>query len=165
MRVLIATASKHGATAEIGQIVAAVLREAGHEVATSPPESVETIDDYDAVVLGSAVYAGRWLDSARAFVTRHDRELAGKPVWLFSSGPIGDPPLPAGDAPEPLAIAHRIGAREHRTFGGRIDRSGLGLMERAITRVLKAPDGDFRDVAEIRAWATTIAAALTPELV
>lgn len=165
MRTLVTTASKHGATAEIGEIVATVLREAGHDVTIRSPESIETIDGYDAVIVGSAVYAGRWLDTARAFIDRHDRELAAKPVWLFSSGPIGDPPLPAGDAPEPLAIAERSGAREHRTFGGRVDRSSLGFMERAITRVLKAPEGDFRDVAEIRAWAGTIAAALTPQLV
>lgn len=163
MKFLVTVASRHGATAEIGDTIAAVLREAGHEVETPAPETVATLDGYDAIVLGSAVYAGRWLDPARAFVQRHATALATRPVWLFSSGPIGEPPMPEGELPEALALADRIGARGHRSFAGRLDRSRLGFVERAITGALHAPEGDFRSWDSIRTWAGEIAGVLAGE--
>jgi menaquinone-dependent protoporphyrinogen oxidase len=160
MRVLVTVASKHGATGEIGEIIAGVLRDAGMEVESHPPEAVRTLEGTDAVVLGSAIYAGRWLEPARAFAKRHADGLVERPVWLFSSGPIGDPPMPAEEPTEPLALAQELGAREHRIFAGRLDRSQLGFMERTITRALKAAEGDFRDLDAIRGWADGIAAEL-----
>ncbi len=160
MHVLVTVASKHGATAEIGEIIARVLRDAGHAVTTTAPELVTDLRAYDAVVLGSAVYAGRWLGAARDVAERHADELAERPTWLFSSGPIGDPPLPDGDAPEGMALAERLGARDHRTFAGRLDRDRLGFVERTVTRALRAPDGDFRDWEAVRSWADGIAAVL-----
>jgi hypothetical protein len=56
-----------------------------------PPEAVDSVEDYDAVILGSAVYTGRWLAPARDFAIRFRDPLATRPVWLFSSAPVGDP--------------------------------------------------------------------------
>ena len=89
MRVLVTVASKYGATQAIGDVVASTLVDAGLEVMWLAPDDVEQIDDVDAVVLGSAVYMGRWMAEARAFVTRFESDLASRPVWLFSSGPLG----------------------------------------------------------------------------
>ena len=77
MRVLVTAATKYGATAEIAQAIAAVLGEHGLEVTVLPPEQVEEVEGYDAVVVGSAVYAGHWLKPARELVERHAGELAG----------------------------------------------------------------------------------------
>jgi menaquinone-dependent protoporphyrinogen oxidase len=161
MKVLVAVASKHGATGEIGAIIGGVLGGAGLDVESRDPAGVTELEEYAAVVLGSAIYAGRWLEPARAFADRHAAALAERPTWLFSSGPIGDPPMPQGEVPEALALVDRIGARAHRSFSGRLDRSRLGFLERTVTRALKAPDGDFRNLDEIRAWADEIAADLT----
>lgn len=82
------------------------------------------------------------------------------PVWLFSTGPVGDPLKP--DAP-PADVAPMIelsGAREHRLFGGRLDRRQLGFAEKAMVRMAGAADGDHRPWGEIEAWAEEIAAAL-----
>ncbi len=94
MRVLISAASKHGSTAEIAESIGRVLRSAGLETIVMSPEKVASLGPYDAVVLGSAVYVGRWMDSATAFATRHEIVLKRRPVWLFSSGPLGEPPQP-----------------------------------------------------------------------
>jgi menaquinone-dependent protoporphyrinogen oxidase len=161
MKVLVTVASKHGATAEIGDLIALSLREAGHDVVSVAPEVVTALDPYDAVVLGSAIYAGRWLPAARDFVDRHAVPLAQRPVWVFSSGPIGHPPLPEGEPPEDAAAADRVNARGHRSFAGRLDRGQLGFMERTLTRALHAPEGDFRDWEAIRAWSAEIAESLS----
>lgn len=90
MRVLVTAASKHGATAEIAVAIAQSIEETGHHAVVARPEEVLSIEGYEAVVLGSAVYAGHWLEESRGFVKRHRAALAELPVWLFSSGPIGD---------------------------------------------------------------------------
>jgi menaquinone-dependent protoporphyrinogen oxidase len=163
MKILVTVASKHGATGEIGEIVAEVLRRAGLQVETRTPEAVPNLDGFDAVILGSGVYAGRWLGPARDLAHRLEADLLTRRVWLFSSGPVGDPPLPEADPAEALALADRLGARDHRSFAGRLDRSQLGFVERTITKAVKAAEGDFRDVEAIRRWADEIAHALTAE--
>jgi menaquinone-dependent protoporphyrinogen oxidase len=160
MKLLVTVASKHGATGEIGEIVSSVLRDAGHDVDSRPPHEVDSLDGYNAVVLGSAIYAGRWMDSARRFVDRHAGALTTIPVWLFTSGPIGDPPLPADEAAETAAVAERVRALGRRSFAGRLDQASLGFLERTVTKALRAPNGDFRDWEAIRAWADEIAGAL-----
>jgi menaquinone-dependent protoporphyrinogen oxidase len=161
MRVLVVAASKYGATAEIATAIGERLERQGCEVTVAAPEQVASVDGYDAAVIGSAVYAGHWLRPARELVERLGDELRSLPVWLFSSGPIGDPPKPEEDPVDVAAIVAATGAREHQVFAGRIDRRRLSFPERAITVALRVPDGDFRDWTAIRAWATTIAQALS----
>ena len=112
------------------------------------------------VMVGSAVYAGRWMEEARRFAQRHHEQLRGRPVWLFSSGPIGVPLAPAEESADALKLVGELTARGHQTFAGRIDPSALGWVERTITRMVKAPDGDFRDWEAVRSWADDIARAL-----
>ncbi len=160
MRILVSTASKHGSTAEIGREIAGVLTEAGLEVDVVAPDGVKSLDGYDAVVLGSAIYVGQWLAPARDLVERLADELTARPVWLFSSGPIGDPPKPEEDPDEIAELLEITHARAHVTFAGKVDRSELGLGEKVIVAAVRTPEGDFRPWADVRAWATGIAEAL-----
>lgn len=157
MRVLVTTASRHGATAEIARTVSSVIAERGFDVETLPPDEISAVDGFDAVVLGSAVYMGRWLEPARAFAKRFETDLKDRPVWLFSSGPIGNPPKPDADSPDAVAAATTVAATEHRRFAGAICKDRLSLAERAVVRAVKAGDGDYRDWEAIRAWAGGIA--------
>jgi menaquinone-dependent protoporphyrinogen oxidase len=157
MRILVTVASRHGATREIGTMVADVLRAAGHVVDEVEPEEVEAVDRYDAVVLGSAVYAGRLGVGLRDLVERQAGQLQARPVWLFWSGPVGRPVVPP-TAPEDVGVlAARTGAVSPQCFGGRLDERALGLAERALVAMIDAEPGDFRDAEEIRAWATGVA--------
>ena len=160
MNVLVAAASDHGSTAEIASAIGEALGERGLAVTVAPVEEVESVDGYDAFVIGSAVYAGHWLKRARVFVEHHAHVLSTRPLWLFSSGPIGNPPKPKEEAVDVLPLATAVQARSHRVFGGKLDRSTLGFAERAIATALRAPEGDFRDFAEIRGWALGIAESL-----
>lgn len=165
MRVLVSVASRHGATDEIGHRIAAALQDAGLTVIAVAPEAVVSVDSYDAVVLGSGIYAGRWLTAAKDFVQRNREALPAKRVWLFSSGPVGDPPKPLEDPSDLAEIKAATGAIEHRLFAGRLDRDTLGFGEKVIVAAVRAPDGDFRPWDEIDAWAAGIAKALMPEAV
>lgn len=161
MKVLVTAASKHGATAQIADAIATELATAGLDVTVLPPDEVADVSGFNAAIVGSGVYAGHWLDAAKRLVERHAPALAAMPVWLFSSGPIGDPPKPDEDPVDVSALIGAIGAREHRLFAGQLAKSDLGFAERAIVLALRAPEGDFRDWDAIGAWARSIAAALT----
>jgi menaquinone-dependent protoporphyrinogen oxidase len=171
MKVLVSAASRHGATAEIAEEIGHVLRDAlddrggGDDVTVDVrlAEGVSSVEDYDAIVLGSAVYAGHWLEPARELAKNHAEVLAARPTWLFSSGPIGDPPKPEEDPVDVAPILEAIGAREHQVFSGRMEKRELGFAERAIVLALRAPEGDFRDWDAIRRWAEGIADALRTE--
>jgi menaquinone-dependent protoporphyrinogen oxidase len=160
MKVLVTAASKHGATAGIAEAIKQTLSAHGVDATLAPIEDIHSVDGYQAVIIGSGVYAGRWLKPARELVKRHEAELKKRKVWLFSSGPVGDPPKPVEESPEFAQITLSTGAVEHRIFSGKVDPKVLSLPERAMVAALHAPTGDFRDFDEIREWAAGIAASL-----
>lgn len=163
--ILVTYASKHGATAGIAEKIGEVLREEGLTVDLEPVDRVGDLEPYAAVVLGSAVYVGRWRKEAAAFLKERESELAGRPVWLFSSGPTGEnDPVEAMDGwrfPERLkSVADRIGPKDVAVFHGAIDTGTLNVIERAAVKKVDAPVGDFRDWSVIAEWARSIAASL-----
>ena len=162
MRILVTAASRHGSTGEIAQELGKALRGAlpGMGVDVVPLTRVGSFDGYDAVVLGSAVYFGRWLDEARWQVTAHADALRERPVWLFSSGPIGSPPFPPDEPHDVLPLSQLVGARGHQVFAGRLDKDLLSFGERAMVTAMRAPLGDFRDWDAVRAWAGEVAGRL-----
>ena len=91
MKLLVTAATEHGATGEIAQAIGEVLTERGLTTEIIAPADVGDVEPYDAVVLGSATYTGHWLEPVMALVDRSGGALATRPVWLFSSGPVGDP--------------------------------------------------------------------------
>ncbi len=166
--ILVAYASKYGATAEIAQRVGEVLRDYGLITNVIPADQVDALDSYRAVVLGSAVYAGQWRKEAVSLLEQNEQLLTARPVWFFSSGPTGEGDASAlmngwlfPEAQQP--IADRIRPRGIAFFHGAIDIKKLGFAERLIVKGLKAPVGDFRDWDAIAAWATEIGKQLKRE--
>lgn len=160
MRAVVIAASRHGSTTQIAEAIVGVLNDRGVDAAVRAPEEVTRLGDVDAVVLGSAVYAGHWLKPAMDLVDRLAPELSDRAVWLYSSGPIGDPPKPEEDPVDVAEVMDATKAREHRVFAGRLVRRQLSFAEKAIAVALRAPEGDFRDWDAIRSWASQIADAL-----
>lgn len=159
--ILVAYASKHGATAGIASRIAERLSERGHDALARPVDAIDSLAGAEAVVLGSAVYAGSWRKEAVGFVDRFRAELAGIPVWLFSSGPLGDHVVDLEEQPRQLAeIRRSIEPIDHRTFFGALDMRTLSFGERMIVKAVKAPAGDFREWDVIETWADGIDVAL-----
>jgi menaquinone-dependent protoporphyrinogen oxidase len=159
MRVLITYATRHGSTTGIAEALGAEMVNAGLDVDVRPMAEVDRLGDYQAVVLGSAVYVGRWLPEAVSFIEERAVTLAERPVWLFSSGPVGEPePKPAGDPEGVAELVDLISARDHRVFAGKIDRAELSFGEKVIVSVVRAPEGDFRDFSAIATYAREIVA-------
>ncbi len=158
-RVLVAYASKLGSTAEIADSIAATLRSAGLDAAATAARDVTDLTAFDAVILGSALYAAHWQRDANRFVSRHRAALQERPLWLFSSGPL-DRRLAAADLPigqHAAEITADLAPRGHRTFGGRLEADAPGVDPHLLAT---HPIGDFRDWAVITDWAASIAVEL-----
>jgi menaquinone-dependent protoporphyrinogen oxidase len=164
-KVLVAYASKQGATAEIAEKIGDIIRDAGLVVDVFPAGQVRDPGVYDAIVLGSAVYYGRWQKDAVSFLKRNEKVLADLPVWFFSSGPVGE-----GDPVELLdgwrfpalqqEIADRIQPRGIIVFHGVLRNDKLNFFEKWVMNNFESPEGDFRDWDAITAWAENIAEGL-----
>ncbi len=165
MTVLVAYSSKRGSTAEIAETLAATLRREGLGVCLEPAEEVRSLEHYDAVVLGSAVYMKRWRGDAKHFLRKHRKALRQMPFWVFSSGPVGDPANDNPDWMEPPKLAEKVeelGGRAHVVFGGRVPLEPRGMMEKAMAEGVPEQFRDRRDWDGIRAWAAEIAHQLAP---
>ena len=164
-QVLVAYATKHGATAEIADKIGQVLRQAGLRTDVLPADRVIDLTPYTAVVLGSAVYIGQWRKEAVKFLQANETVLADRPVWLFSSGPLGEgDPLELTQAwrlPEKLQpMVDRIAPRDIAVFHGAVDVGKLNFIEKWMLKNTKSPVGDFRNWEAITSWATAIADVL-----
>ncbi|MGP3953517.1 flavodoxin domain-containing protein [Streptomyces sp. 7N604] len=161
--VLVAYGTRNGSTAEIAEWIGDALRQSGLRAEVRSAAEVRDIEEYEAVVLGGALYMGRWHRDATRFARRHDAALYARSVWLFSSGPLDPsagerdiPPVPGVDR-----IAFRLDVLGHITFGGRLQEGAKGLIARQILK--SGRGGDFRDPERVRAWARGIAEALAAE--
>ena len=177
MKIMVSYASRHGATAGIAQRIADVLAGQGHAVDCTPVAAAGDPAGYDAVVIGGAAYLAHWLKEAAGFVRRHHTALAERPVWLFSSGPLGTAAVDAEGAdvlastrpkefPELVELIH---PRDAAVFFGAYDPDArpATLLERLTQPMVASrgilPAGDFRDWAAIEAWARGIADELSPQ--
>lgn len=160
-KVLVAYGSKMGGTAGIAERLADTLRGRGHQVTLAPAGKAPRKERFDAVVVGSGLYAGRWRREAVRLLERLARS-GEKPsrVWLFHSGPLGDEHAddPVGLPKKVLASAERLGAEEVVTFGGRLPADAPGFVAKAMARNSMA--GDWRRLDHAEAWANAIAGEL-----
>jgi menaquinone-dependent protoporphyrinogen oxidase len=173
--VIVVYASRHGATREIAQRVAAVLADRGCHASVIQAQEAPDPASADAVILGSAAYMGKWLDEATTYLRTHRKALRARPTWLFSSGPVGTDLVDkqGHDVLDPPAflveLAESIGARGTKVFFGRWDPDDTpaSVAER-LFRMLPIskellPIGDYRDWTAIEEWAAGIAGELVGE--
>jgi menaquinone-dependent protoporphyrinogen oxidase len=156
--ILVAYATKHGSTRSVAESVAETVRKHGFAVDVRPAATVSDISPYDGVVLGGALYMGRWHHDATHFLERYRDELAELPVAVFAMGPGTledndvarsraqlDKALSKVPEVEPVALA---------IFGGVVDPSTLHFPLNHM------PATDARDWEAIEAWSEYVAAAL-----
>jgi menaquinone-dependent protoporphyrinogen oxidase len=156
----LAYASRFGSTQEVAETITAVLREAGLEVDIKAMEQVETVTQYDAVVLGAAIYNAKWHAGAHQFLSQHLEALRQRPLAIFTLGPLSsseaakrnsrrqlDSELAKYPWLKPVAV---------EIFAGKYDPSkpGLGFFDRFV------PARDLRNWDAIRAWANALSVQL-----
>ena len=162
-RILVAYASKKGSTAGIARAVARELESAGMTVDVIPLESVTSLGAYDALVLGTPVYAGKFLADIPAFASRFSERIARIPVAGFVTGiaPVwpeaGDPDAITEKFVQAMAPGKPVAVT---MFAGKFDPREHGILVRSLGKVMKIPAGDFRDWGSISAWARELPAKM-----
>lgn len=175
MTTLVTYASRHGATAGIAERVALTLEAQGVDTELLPVDEVGDVSRYDAFVVGSAAYMFHWMKEATRFVRKNRDRLSGRPLWLFSSGPLGhDLVDEKGNdilevtRPKEFEEFAALHPRDTKVFFGARDPEApaRGMAERFLDLMPASrdalPTGDFRDWDAIEAWADEIAAVLRP---
>ncbi|WP_448006583.1 flavodoxin domain-containing protein [Agromyces bauzanensis] len=169
MKVLVAYASKYGATEGIAQRIGDGLRKRGLDVDVTKCEDLREASGYDAYVVGSAVYEFNWRRDARKFVKRNADVLAAKPTWLFSSGPVGTEKVDKdgkdvlkGAEPKQFTdYEELVHPRGTQVFRGAYHHDKIRGGDRIIVWMPAIrdimPEGDFREWDAIDAWSSTIA--------
>ncbi|HTJ43953.1 MAG TPA: flavodoxin domain-containing protein [Kofleriaceae bacterium] len=154
-RILVTFGSKRGGTAEIAARIAGTLRARGHEVDCERASLARDVERYDAIVVGGALYALRWAREASRFVARQADTLRARAVWMFSSGPLDDGASERAIPPtrQVARLMARVGAIGHATFGGRLAPDAKGFIAASMA---KKRSGDWRDWAQVDAWAVRI---------
>jgi menaquinone-dependent protoporphyrinogen oxidase len=164
-KVLIAYASKYGSTKEIAEKVGAVIKGEGLDTDILSADKVMDISAYKDIIIGAAMYIGMWRKEAKNFVTKYEKALAEKRVWVFSSGPSGkgDPAqllkgvvVPAGIK----LILDRIKPQDIVVFHGNLNVNKMGGLEKFMVKRVGGDTGDYRDWEMITAWARKTAAAI-----
>ncbi len=168
MKLLVAYASKHGSSAEIALFIAQVFTIQGVEVTVKDVKEVESVEGYDAYILGSPIYGGLWLTEMSRFLDKVWVQLHGKPVYFWISCIRileSDGLQHALDNYIHRRVLDEIGVREVAVFAGKIRLDEIDWNERWTLSARydgKALPGsrndDFRDWDAIRAWAEKIRA-------
>lgn len=160
MHILVTAASKHGATDEVADAIARRIEASGITVDRLAPADVTSVADYDAVVVGSAVYILQWMPEAHDFMERFKDELPAGRVWAFSVGMNGVPKHSRQDGSRVGPLLTHVKCRDLHTFAGRYKPSLLSLRERSVARLACVVEGDFRDWEAVDQWADEIVEAL-----
>ena len=158
-RILVAYASKCGSTGGVADAIGQVLCEQGAAVDVRHVRDVTDVTPYQALVVGSAVRAGRWLPEATKFVEAHATALDGRPVAYFA---VCLTMVEDTDENRREASGYLDPVREVRQpvdvglFAGALDSSKLNLPARLIMKAMKAEEGDFRNWEDIHGWAVNL---------
>ena len=161
----------HGSTAEVAEYIGDSLCDQGFRVDLRLLANVEDISEYDAIIVGSAIYQFTWLKDAKNFLKRNQATLAQLPTAYFIVGAsmsvdtpenreavkkaFVDPVLEKFPEITPLSIG---------LFGGAVDFDAnyYNLFEWVVLKILGfilgyTEGADWRNWDTIDAWSKELA--------
>lgn len=172
MRVLVAYATAHGSTGEMAEFIGRILRAYSLDTAVENVERVQSIDEYEVVILGSAVHAGMWLPQLSQFIQRFEHKLAEKHnfMWLACIRTLeanSREHILENYVYKPAIETLNIDIEEIGVLAGKITQGSINGDERWLLatqydgNALPGKfDRDYRDWQHIASWAGNVAKIL-----
>jgi menaquinone-dependent protoporphyrinogen oxidase len=154
--ILVCYATRYGSTGDIARFIGKELEVEGYHVAVDSIADVKDPGKYDAVVIGSPLYMGKWLVEARDFVSRFRHPLKERPVAVFSVGySLKDRTMEHLKSGEDALVPIRLFITPLSTafFPGKVDPDRMSAADRSMMKLSGATPGDFRDEDLVRSWA------------
>jgi menaquinone-dependent protoporphyrinogen oxidase len=155
-KVLVVYATRSGTTQQIAESVGALLDKAGFNAEVHRVNEAGSLDGYDAVVVGTAVRAGRLMAEAVRFVRKNREKLGTLPVAAFAVCLTAKDDTPENRKAVEAYLAplrKEIPLVSEAVLAGAIHYARLGVFARfVIQKMVKAPEGDFRDAEKIAEW-------------
>ena len=149
-----------GSTAEVADFIGRTVAEGGYRVDVKPVESVKSLAGYHAVVIGSAIRAGKVKPEVMDFVKNHKSALEKIPsayfvVCMTMKDDTPDNRKTVNAYLDPLR--EQVAPVDAGLFAGKMDYSKLGFFARmAVKYFVKVPEGDFRNWNVIKAWTRSL---------
>lgn len=162
-KVLVVYGTGTGCTQGIAERIGEALGEAGAEVSVVNAKDAPKPDGYDAVLVGSGVRAGNWHPPVKAWVTGNAEVLKAVPVAFYTaclSMAEADKADEVRAYTDPLIAEAGVQPVDVGLFAGWNEPKRFSFIERAVLKMLKAPQGDFRDWAAIESWTKQVAPKL-----
>ena len=163
-KVLVVYGTSTGCTAGVAERIGKALADKGASVEVVSAKEAPAADGYDAVLVGSGVRASNWHQPVKEWVAANTAALKAGKVAFYTVG------LTLASAPEktaevraytgPLIAETGIEPVDVGVFAGCNEPKKFSFMERTIMKLMKAPEGDFRDWDAIDAWALEVAGPL-----
>ena len=158
-KTVVAYATKLGSTREVAQTIGDTLSKQGMEVDVKVIQDITSLDGYSTIIIGSAIRMGRWLPEAVDFAKQHQQLLKEAKTAIFSVHILNSDDTPES-AKEREAYTKEINdiitPQSEAFFTGKVDPAKLGFKERLLFKMVKSPEGDFRDWDVIRSWANQL---------
>jgi len=164
-RILVAYATHAGSTLEIAAEIGKTLGAQGYSVDVRPIQAKPQVDNYQAVLLGSAIHHGQWLPEAEDFIKSKQQALNNMPVALFC---VHIQNIGEDETSQQNRLAYLNEIRPYLRpvaegyFAGKFDRRGASLLLPGLLARL-VPKLDFRKWDKIRAWADSLSPLLLPQ--
>jgi menaquinone-dependent protoporphyrinogen oxidase len=181
IKALIVYGTRYGATANTSEIIAEELRLEGFEVQiiNAKEEKIQSINDYDLLIVGSGIQMGRWTREQDKFLEKFRSELSSKKVALFvccgSANPLTEGEEKTKEIEDAREKYLEAKAKKHNLtpialgfFGGVYDFNKMSWflrrtmasvkdqLEEAGYRETDIGTYDLRDMNNIRSWVKNV---------
>ena len=181
-KALIVYGTRYGATANTSEVIGETLRQVGYEVKVvdAKKEKVQSINEFDLIIVGSGIQMGKWTKEPEDFLKKHQKELSTKKIALLVSCG-GANPLSEGEKKnkemddakrkylENKSVEYKLNPVALGFFGGCYDFNKMSWffkktlssikpkLEGAGYKESKAGFYDLRDLDAIRDWTKEVA--------
>ena len=165
-KALVIYASEYGSTEGVARVIAKVLCDDGKDVELMRVQDVMSLDGYEHVIVGSPIQYDTWMDEAKEFVNKYEKQLSLIKVdYFFTCLTLSQKTEKTIQQAQQYAdglmqINMHVVPRYIGQFAGVLDYNKFSFSFRILAHIMFAvlgvKEGDYRDWSAIKKWSNKI---------